>query len=274
VECLRFNFKALVAKMGESKIVNSVVRAALILQTLSRGKSRIGKISESVKLSKATTHRLLLTLAKVGFVVQDPLTQGYHLGPGLLQLFSDPILSHNSLTSCAFEEMTYLNNLTRETVLLDLRSGLQKVCIEKIDSPENLKYTNEKGFAAPIYVGGGGKVLLSELKDDELNYILKQTSFVPITSNTIIDPEKLRAEIKKVRKQGYATSFGERVPGSSCVSVPVKHYVAPVALSILGPASRFTPKRIMETIMELKQAADRIAKNLENLKEISKSNEQ
>jgi DNA-binding IclR family transcriptional regulator len=271
---LRFNFKAPVAKMGESKIVNSVVRAALILQTLSRGKSRIGKISESVKLSKATTHRLLLTLAKVGFVVQDPLTQGYHLGPGLLQLFSDPILSHNSLTSCAFEEMTYLNNLTRETVLLDLRSGLQKVCIEKIDSPENLKYTNEKGFAAPIYVGGGGKVLLSELKDDELNYILKQTSFVPITSNTIIDPEKLRAEIKKVRKQGYATSFGERVPGSSCVSVPVKHYVAPVALSILGPASRFTPKRIMETIMELKQAADRIAKNLENLKEISKSNEQ
>jgi DNA-binding IclR family transcriptional regulator len=271
---LRFNFKAPVAKMGESKIVNSVVRAALILQTLSRGKSRIGKISESVKLSKATTHRLLLTLAKVGFVVQDPLTQGYHLGPGLLQLFSDPILSHNSLTSCAFEEMTYLNNLTRETVLLDLRSGLQKVCIEKIDSPENLKYTNEKGFAAPIYVGGGGKVLLSELKDDELNYILKQTSFVPITSNTIIDPEKLRAEIKKVRRQGYATSFGERVPGSSCVSVPVKHYVAPVALSILGPASRFTPKRIMETIMELKQAADRIAKNLENLKEISKSNEQ
>jgi DNA-binding IclR family transcriptional regulator len=271
---LRFNFKAPVAKMGESKIVNSVVRAALILQTLSRGKSRIGKISESVKLSKATTHRLLLTLAKVGFVVQDPLTKGYHLGPGLLQLFSDPILSHNSLTSCAFEEMTYLNNLTRETVLLDLRSGLQKVCIEKIDSPENLKYTNEKGFAAPIYVGGGGKVLLSELKDDELNYILKQTSFVPITSNTIIDPEKLRAEIKKVRRQGYATSFGERVPGSSCVSVPVKHYVAPVALSILGPASRFTPKRIMETIMELKQAADRIAKNLENLKEISKSNEQ
>jgi DNA-binding IclR family transcriptional regulator len=274
VEYFAVQFQRPVTKMSESKIVNSVVRAALILQTLSRGKSRIGKISESVKLSKATTHRLLLTLAKVGFVVQDPLTQGYHLGPGLLQLFSDPILSHNSLTSCAFEEMTYLNNLTRETVLLDLRSGLQKVCIEKIDSPENLKYTNEKGFAAPLYVGGGGKVLLSELKDDELNNILKQTSFVPITANTIIDPEKLWAEIRKIRKQGYATSFGERVPGSSCVSVPVKHYVAPVALSILGPASRFTPKRIMETIVELKQAAGRISKNLENLKEIGKSNEQ
>lgn len=261
-------------KMVEQKIVNSVVRAALILQALSGGNTRIGKISERVKLSKGTTHRLLGTLAKVGFVFQDPLTQGYHLGPGLLQLFSDPILSHNSLISCAFEEMTYLNSLTRETVLLDLRAGLQKVCIAKIDSPENLKYTNEKGFAAPLYVGGGGKVLLSELKDDELNTILKQTSFVAITSNTIIDPEKLRAEIKKVRQQGYATSFGERVPGSSCVSVPVKNYVAPVALSILGPASRFTPKRIMEIIAKLKQAAGRISKNLKSLGEIGKSNEQ
>jgi DNA-binding IclR family transcriptional regulator len=260
--------------MSESKIVNSIVRAALILQTLSNGNSRIGKISENVKLSKGTTHRLLMTLIKVGFVVQDPLTQGYHLGPGLLRLFSDPILSHNSLISCAFEEMAYLNKLTRETVLLDLRAGFQKVCIEKIDSPENLKYTNEKGFSAPLYLGGGGKVLLSELKDDEINIILKQISLVPITPNTIFDSEQLRAEIKKARQQGYATSFGERVSGSSCVSVPVKNYVAPVALSILGPASRFTPKRIAENIEQLKQAAGRISENLKNLRDIGKSNEQ
>jgi DNA-binding IclR family transcriptional regulator len=260
--------------MSESKIVNSIVRAAYILQALSNGNSRIGKISESVKLSKGTTHRLLVTLAKVGFVFQDPLTQGYHLGPGLLQLFSDPILSHNSLTSCAFEEMTYLKDLTSETVLLDLRAGLQKVCIEKIDSPENLKYTNEKGFAAPLYVGGGGKVLLSELKDDEINIIFNQINFVPITANTIIDPDQLWTEIKKVRQQGYATSFGERVPGSSCVSVPVKNYVTPVALSILGPASRFTPKRIMKTVEKLKQGAGKISENLKNVGEIGKSNEQ
>jgi DNA-binding IclR family transcriptional regulator len=266
--------KIFLTPMSESKIVNSIVRAAHILQTLSNGNSRIGKISESVKLSKGTTHRLLLTLTKVGFVVQDPLTQGYHLGPGLLQLFADPILSHNSLASCAFKDMTYLKDLTRETVLLDLRSGLQKVCIEKIDSPENLKYTNEKGFAAPLYVGGGGKVLLAELKDDEIQAILNQINFIPITSNTIVDPEQLWAQIKKVRQQGYATSFGERVPGSSCVSVPVKNYVTPVALSILGPASRFTPKRIMETVAELKRAAGRISDNLQNLRELGKGNEQ
>ena len=260
--------------MSESKTVNSIVRAALILQTLSQGNSRIGKISESARLSKGTTHRLLLTLAKVGFVVQDPMTQRYHLGPGLLQLTSDPILSHNWLISCAFEQMTYLKNLSRETILLHLRAGLQKVCIEKIDSPEDLKYINEKGSTAPLYVGGAGKILLSELKDDEINKILSQIRLVAITANTITDRQKLWAEIKKVRRLGYATSFGERVPGSSCVSVPVKKYTAPVALSILGPASRFSPKKITKITAELKQAAGRISENLERLREISASHEQ
>jgi len=260
--------------MSESKIVNSVVRAALILQTMSNGNSRIGKISQSVNLSKATTHRLLVTLGKVGFVVRDPLTQGYHLGPGLLKLSSDPILSHESLISSAFEQMTYLKNLSRETILLHLRAGLQKVCIEKMDSPEDLKYTNEKGFTAPLYVGGAGKILLSELMDDEIKMVLNQISFVPITSSTITDRKQLWAEIKKVRQQGYATSFGERVPGSSCVSVAVKDYVTPVALSILGPASRFTRKRIKETLAELTQAAGKISENLKQQREMGKRNDQ
>ena len=261
-------------KMGESKIVNSVIRAAHILQSMANGNSRIGKISQSVNLSKATTHRLLVTLGKIGFVVRDPLTQSYHLGPGLVQLTSDPILSHESLISCAFVQMTYLNNLTRETILLHLRAGLQKVCIEKMDSPEDLKYTNEKGFTAPLHVGGAGKILLSELKDDEIKMILNQIRFVPLTSNTITDRKQLWAEIRKIRKQGYATSFGERVPGSSCVSVAVKDYVTPVALSILGPASRFTRKRIKETLAELTQAAGKISENLKHQGEMGKQHEQ
>lgn len=260
--------------MSESKIVNSVVRAARILQTMSNGNSRIGKISQNVHLSKATTHRLLVTLGKVGFVVRDPLTQRYHLGPALVQLASDPILSHESLISCAFEQMRYLNNLSKETLLLHLRAGLQKVCIEKMDSPEDLKYTNEKGSAAPLYVGGAGKILLAELKDDEIKMILNQISLVPITPNTITDRNQLWAEIKKVRRQGYATSFGERVPGSSSVSVAVKDYVTPVALSILGPASRFTRKKIKQCLAELTQAAGKISENLKHQRQINKPNEQ
>jgi IclR family acetate operon transcriptional repressor len=169
--------------------------------------------------------------------------------------------------------MTYLRDRTGETVLLDVRAGLQKVCIEKVDSLENLKYTNEKGFAAPIYVGGGGKVLLSLLEDEQIEMLLNQISFVPITPNTIIDKGKLWEEIKKARQQGYSTSFGERVLGSSCVSVPVKNYVTPVALSILGPAARFTEKRIIKILPELKQAGETVSEAIKRLRESAKNYE-
>ena len=76
----------------------------MILQCLSNGTSRIGKISENLSLSKGTTHRLLETLGRVGFVVQDPLTHRYHLGPALLELFSDPHLNHEVLFSCALNK--------------------------------------------------------------------------------------------------------------------------------------------------------------------------
>jgi DNA-binding IclR family transcriptional regulator len=251
--------------MGKSKIVNAVVRAAMILQTIAGGNTRIGKIAEVLDLSKGTTHRLLETLGSVGFVVQDPLTLGYHLGPALHSLASSSGLNHEVLFSCALQPMTELRNLTRETVLLDVRAGTQKVCIEKVDSPESIKYTNEKGFAAPIYVGGGGKVLLSQLQDNQIELLLKQMVFTPITQNTIIDQERLWAEIEETRQKGYATSFGERVLGSSCVSVPVSNYVTPVALSILGPATRFTKEKIMEHLDALKQAASNISEALKQL---------
>jgi DNA-binding IclR family transcriptional regulator len=158
--------------------------------------------------------------------------------------------------------MTDLRDLTGETVLLDVRAGEQKVCIEKVDSRESLKYTNEKGFTAPIYVGGGGKMLLSQLEDGQIEMLLNQIDLVPITQNTIIDKEQLWQEIKTTRQRGYSTSFGERVPGSSCVSVPVKNYFTPVALSILGPESRFTEEKIMQTLAELKQAGATISNAL------------
>lgn len=259
--------------MGKSKIVNSVVRAALILKSISNGNSRIGKISESLNLSKGTTHRLLETLVSVGLVVQDPLTHWYHLGPALHELVSSPSLNHEILFSCALKPMTELRDLTGETVLLDVRAGTQKVCIEKVDSRENLKYTNEKGFSAPVYVGGGGKVLLSQLEDDQIEMLLKQIDLVPITQNTIIDKEQLWQEIEITRQRGYSTSFGERVLGSSCVSVPVKNYFTPVALSILGPEARFTKEKITQTLAELKQAGDTISNDLKRFSGKAKNNE-
>ena len=252
--------------MVNKQTVNSLIRGVNILKSISKGNYRIGEILDDLNLSKGTTHRLLKTLTEVNFVSQDPLSLKYYLGPAILELLSDPMLNHNVLIICASEPMQALRDISNETILLHVRAGLQRVCLEELESHENIKYTNGKGFFAPLYVGAAGKILLASLEDKEINQLLENIDFTPITENTITDLKKLFSEIYKVRSQGYALSFGERVAGSSCASVLVKNYVMPAALSILGPSNRFTRQKIIDLLPKVRESAEKISIKLKKIR--------
>jgi len=257
-------------RVERPKPVKAVIRSLGVLRSVAKGNNRLREITANTKLGKSTIHRLLATFLDIGFVVQDPISRKYYLGPGILELLADATITHEGLMISAFEEMQYLRDLTRETALLHIRIGLQRVCIEEVESPESIKYTNGRGFVAPLYTGAAGKVLLSELSDDQVSVLLNKMNFVPITQNTIVDKRELLAEILKVREVGYATSFGERAVGSSCVSVPVRNYHVPVALSILGPDNRFSANKIEEYLSEIKEASRRISEKLESLSDLKR----
>ncbi|MGA2462987.1 MAG: IclR family transcriptional regulator C-terminal domain-containing protein [Thermodesulfobacteriota bacterium] len=110
-------------------------------------------------------------------------------------------------------------------------------------------------------------VLLSELEDDELHILLENIRFIPIGPKTITDKRVLLTELEKVKKQGYSTSFSERVPGSASISVPIKNYTCPVALSILGPDNRFSLGKMMGGLEKLKDSASNISIKLKGAAE-------
>jgi IclR family acetate operon transcriptional repressor len=248
--------------MVSPKVVQAILKGGEILRTLADGVERISDLSQEVGLSKSTTHRLLKSLEAASLVMQDPITRRYFVGPLMLELASRPLVAHQNLTVCAFDEMRSLRDFSRETVVLHIRVGLERICLEELPGLENIRYTAGKGFSAPIYTGSAGKVLLSELKENELELLLKNLQLRPIGPNTITDKKTLLKELDKVRKQGYATSFGERIQGSASISVPVRHYVCPVALSVLGPDNRFTMKTMMDVLKRMKESAERISEKL------------
>jgi IclR family KDG regulon transcriptional repressor len=249
--------------MPSSKTIASIARGADILKILSSGIDRISDISERLQLSKGTAHRFLKSLESSGLVIQDPITRRYYLGPLVLELASRPLIIHQNLTICAFEDMRYLRDLSHETVILHIRIGLERICLEELQSPENIKYAAGKGFVAPLYTGSAGKILLSELQDEELQLLIRSFRFKPVGPNTITNKEALLDELRKVRSQGYATSFGERVPGSASISVPIRGYVCPVAMSVLGPDNRFTLDKMMDVLGGMKERAARITRKLQ-----------
>src|SRR4029078_2429495 len=68
--------------------IQSLDRATAILRALASGPRRLGvsELAERLGLARPTVHGLLQTLQTHGFVEQDPYSDKYQLGPGLLQL--------------------------------------------------------------------------------------------------------------------------------------------------------------------------------------------
>lgn len=243
-------------------MINSIVRSIDVLKSLAEGVDRVTDLASRLGLSKSTTHRLLKSLEVTSIVRRDPITRRYYIGPLVLDLASRPIISHQNLTICAFEEMRRLRDLIQETVVLHIRIGLERVCLEELPSFQALRYTAGKGFVAPIYTGSAGKILLSELNHGELELLLRNIKFAKVGPHTITEREVMTEEIREARRQGHAVSFGERVPGSASISVPLRGYVCPVALSVLGPESRFPLTVMMGYLEEIRGASFRISEKL------------
>ena len=250
--------------MAEPKIINAIVRGSDVLQCLSEGINRIADISQKLQLSKSTTHRLLKTLERTGLAVQDPLSRRYCLGPRILKLASNPIIAHQNLIICAIEEMERLRDLTGETVGLQIPYGKTRIILEEILSPQQIKFFGGKGFSGCIYTGAAGKVLLSEFKENEFKRLLDNIELLPVGPNTITDKKTLIEEMNTIRRQGFATSLSESTPGGAAIAVPVKNYVCPVALGVIGPESRFLEIR-MSFLPQLLKSAKSISTKLKGL---------
>lgn len=127
--------------------------------------------------------------------------------------------------------MKYLRDFSRETVFIHIRSGANGCVWVNCRALDKLNIQGVRRVSTPICTGAAGKALLP---DDELQSLLNNLTFVPLTPDTIPDKETLLTEVKRAREQGYATSFGERTPVSAAISVPISKLCRPCCFEHLG----------------------------------------
>ena len=84
--------------------------------------------------------------------------------------------------------------------------------------------------------------------------------FKATTPHTICDPDMLRAELKKVRDRGVAFDFQELSMELNCVAAPVFDAQGRVcsAISVSGPANRFTKERLEKVVPQLQETVEAI----------------
>jgi DNA-binding IclR family transcriptional regulator len=247
--------------IAEKKTTGSIAHATSILICLSNDVHALTDIARQCNLGKSTVHRILKLLGEAQLVVQDSTNRRYYLGPLITQLASNPITTHEYLIMYANEEMKHLSYISEETVTLDIMIGIQHFSLYEIASKHDLKVTQESRMSGPLQAGASVKVMLSLFNDKQLKVALDTMNITRATERTVTNKELLMAQIKEIRQQGYAISYGERIPGALCISVPINNYVLPVAMSVVGPESRLQ-LRATAVIEELKASSVRISNNI------------
>jgi len=240
---------------------NSIEKALNILLAFQAEQPLWGvrALADKLGFSPATVQRILNHLKTYDFVDQEPDSRQYRLGNIYFQ-FLHTLQSTYPFTRTAVVFMQRLLSRTRETVHLNVIQNMERICIDNIESPQNLKATMPVGSRSPLYAGASSKCLLAFSSPSFRDMYLKQEKLKPVTDRTITDIQKLCEELARIHKQGYASSLGERNPGLGSLSAPVRDHrgMLLASLSLAVPEIRYKDKKYRRSCLEelLKTAAE------------------
>ncbi|HEY9053587.1 MAG TPA: IclR family transcriptional regulator [Rectinemataceae bacterium] len=243
----------------DSEHVRALERGIKVLFALeSAGKPlSLRELASAIKLSNATTLRMISTLEDYGLI--EKAHAGYRLGLSVLPLTHGYLLG-NELTLAALPVLQDLARSTGEAVSLFVRFGYERIVIQRVDGPAALRYIYPAGQRLPLYLGVG-KVLAAAMRPEELEYILAIAENTRFASGEPFSKEKFLEELEQIRKTRFAVSVSERVMGVASVAAPIMNAsgMTIAAVNIAGPVDRMTAERLDALSVEIRRAAKAIS---------------
>jgi len=248
-----------------SAALRVVGRALDVLQAFAAAEPELTatELSHKLGLNKSTVHRLTEMLEGRGFLKRNPKTRAYALGPAIFG-FTSVMLMQNDLGAISYPHMRELRNRTGETVTLNIRVGMQRVCIAQVESPQELRMTLNIGNPIPLYCGAASKILLAGMNPDEIEEYIRVTKLKPMGPGSIGNSKILRGQLRKIRDNGYATSREERIPGGITLAAPIWDTNGEIiaSLSVYGPIMRVSQERLTSWIPLVTASAKAISGEL------------
>jgi DNA-binding IclR family transcriptional regulator len=100
------------------------------------------------------------------------------------------------------------------------------------------------GMSGLAHARASGKLLLAFASPAEREAYLRTHPLEPLTPRTVVDPEKLSAELALAARRGYALDLEEFREDVRCVAAPIlQGEEAIAAYTIAAPANRFRLRR-------------------------------
>ncbi|MBC9247540.1 IclR family transcriptional regulator [Paracoccus sp. 11-3] len=218
------------------------------------------EINASLNLPVPTIHRLVGNLEAEGYLTRHVDGRSYQPGPKLRQMMQGVIrFWHQDLPQR--DVLIRLNQRLGETCNLSIPDGDAMLYIDRVETRWPLRIQLHVGSRVPLHATSAGKMALSQIDDGKLERYLKRAELHAYTAQTLTDPDRLRAELRQIRQQGYSTDTGEFVPGMIAMAVPVLDRSGQLiaTVSFHAPVQRLTLAEGLKYLPDLRAAAEELA---------------
>lgn len=227
---------------AEGSFARSAMRLVALFEALAKSEegASLAELSATIAAPKSSLLGILRSMVALGYMEHGHGL--YRLGPKSFRLAAD-ILAIRRFPNLMRPILQDLAAKSGELVCLFVldRSAQRMTYADIIDSPNPVRYTVPTGTTRPLYVSSGGQLLLAHQEPAFIDAYIRATSLEPLTPRTITDPTALRERLATIRREGFAISLGETVPGAAGVAAPIFSADGSVTAGLLigAPIDRF-----------------------------------
>ncbi|WP_307180076.1 IclR family transcriptional regulator [Streptomyces africanus] len=229
--------------------MKSVTRSLRILEAVAQHQPvTVGELTKLFGLPKSTVQRTLVTLAEAGWLRANRKdTTRWEIGARVLAV-RPAALQGSSLFAAAREPMVRLRDTVNETIHLSVPDALQcMVVVDRVDCSHAVRTFHTVGDTSPLHATATGRAVLAHLPKQDVEELITQ-GLERYSDATPTDPDELRAELDRIRIDGYAVNRNQYRPDVCAIAAPVLDEegtpLATVAISM--PDSRYDADRLPE----------------------------
>ena len=203
----------------------------------------LNEIAEHFSIDRSSVFRLVATLTKNGFVLQNSETKQYSLGYRILEL------------SGSFSNNSYIENLIRpvlkrvvsqtgQNTHLAVMDGLEVIFLAVEQPNDPLTLNISVGNREPSVVTALGRSLLAFLEPALLDELLLNAEFKAYTKKSVRSINGLQKKLKLVRKNRLAIDDEEYRQGIMCIAAPIFNHqsIGQFSIGISGLKDAIKPQ--------------------------------
>jgi len=225
-----------------------------LLEKSERGET-IRELTRDLELPRSTVYRILNTFSAYD-VVRRNGDGAFLLGTRLLALAARvaPVRTRYDLAALAMPFMQKLSEQTGEPSKLSVRDGDRALVVAAVLGSHEYSPTPAAGTNYPLHAGAASKLILAHMPADEIDRLLS-APLKRYTPRTIVEPAKLRADLGRIRRQGYARDQGEHGASVHAIAAPVfepdGRFVGALSIPFLADRDAPTRDRLRDAIVRM-----------------------